>query len=122
MDRKRELKQLYKETKTHAGVYQIRNIKNGNRYIGSSRNVDTFNGKKFELKMGTYKNKELQNEWNTYGENCFVFEVLEILNKEENPSQYSDEKDALRKLEAKWRLNLQGSEFHEEIIYETPSD
>lgn len=36
MDRKKELKQLYKETKIEAGVYQIRNTVNNKVFIGST--------------------------------------------------------------------------------------
>jgi hypothetical protein len=105
MERKEELKQLYKESKTQAGVYQIKNTKNQKIFIGSTMNLKTLNGKRFELKMGSHKNKLLQNEWNEYGEDAFVFEVLEVLEKKE--TGYFDAKDELAKLEAKWLEKLQ---------------
>jgi group I intron endonuclease len=105
MNRKEELKQLYKEIKIHAGVYQIKNTKNQKIFIGSSMNLKTLNGKRFQLKMGTHYNKMLQKEWNEFGEEAFVFEVLEILEKKEDG--YFDTKDALKKLEEKWIAKLQ---------------
>lgn len=105
MDRKQELKRLYKETKTEAGVFQIRNLQNHKIYIESTLNLKTINGKRFRLDLGTYQNKELQKEWKEYGEKTFVFEVLEIL---ETPEEgYSDVKDALKKLKEKWLDKLQ---------------
>ena len=105
MDRKKELKQLYKETKTEAGIYQIKNTQNGKIFIGSTRNLRTLKGKQFELEMGTSTNKELQHEWNEFGKEAFVFEVLEVLKKKE--SEYFDEKNELKKMEEAWLDKLQ---------------
>ncbi|QDS37588.1 GIY-YIG nuclease family protein [Brevibacillus brevis] len=100
-----ELKQLYKESKTQAGVYQIKNTQNQKIWISATRNLKTMNGKLFTLKIGSHINKQLQREWNEYGEEAFVFEVLEVLKKKEDG--YFDEKDALKKLEQKWLDQLQ---------------
>ncbi|MEH7749426.1 GIY-YIG nuclease family protein, partial [Neobacillus drentensis] len=37
MDRKKELKQLYKETPVEAGIYQIKNTKNQKSFIASTK-------------------------------------------------------------------------------------
>jgi len=105
MDRKKELKQQYKETKIIAGVYQIKNTKNNKVLIESTRNLQTINGKKFMLKMGSHPNKALQAEWNSFGEEAFVFEVLETL--KEKQDGYFNVKDELIKLEEKWIEQLQ---------------
>lgn len=105
MDRKEELKRQYKETKSEAGVYQIRNTKNEKVFIESTMNFKTINGKRFTLETGTYQNRLLQNEWNEFGEEVFVFEVLEILEIPE--TGYFDAKDALKKLKEKWLEKLQ---------------
>lgn len=62
----------------YSGVYVIKNILNGKRYIGSSFNVkrrlkDHF----FKLSKNTHHNKHLQAAWNKYGEKHFVFQILE---------------------------------------------
>lgn len=105
MNRKQELKQLYKEVKTEAGVYQIRNKQNGKVWIEATRNLKTMNGKQFMLKHGSHTSKALQEDWNRYGEDAFAFEVLEVLEKKNDP--YFDETDALEKLENKWLDKLQ---------------
>ncbi|MBO0996316.1 GIY-YIG nuclease family protein [Bacillus sp. SD075] len=105
MDRKKELKQLYKETKVEAGVYQIRNTVNNKVFIGSTRNLKTLKGKQFELEMGTNTNKVLQGEWNQYGKDAFSFEVLEVLKAKE--TGFFDVKRELKKLEEEWMEKIQ---------------
>ena len=110
MERKAELKQLFKELENQAGIYQIKNIKNQKVLILSTPNFKTINGKQFQLEMGGFMNKDLQKEWNEYGKDAFVFEVLEVLEKKEDgryAGGYSDLKTALEKLEEKWLDKLQ---------------
>jgi len=100
VDRRKELAQQYKEMKTEAGVYQIRNTENNKVFIGSTPNLKTLNGKMISLNTGTHLNRPLQQEWNEYGKDAFVFEVLEVLVPKKEG--YFDAKDALKKLEEKW--------------------
>lgn len=105
MDRKKELKQLYKETPIEAGVYQITNTKNQKIFIGSTKNLKTLNGVKFQFETNSHKNKELQKEWNSFGKDAFIIEVLEILKKKDDP--YFNEKEELGELEEKWLEQIQ---------------
>ena len=105
MERKKELKRIYKESETEAGVYQIKNTKNKKVFVVSTMNLKTINGKKFQLEMGGYKNEKLQKEWNEYGKEAFVFEVLEVLEKKDD--EYFNAKEELEKLEEKWLDKLQ---------------
>jgi hypothetical protein len=104
MERKKELKMQYKETKTIAGVYQIKNTINNKVFIGSTKNLKTLNGVKFTLETGTSYNKELQKEWNEYGKNAFIIEELERLKEDQQPSNL---KNDLKELEEKWLEKLQ---------------
>ena len=105
LDRKKELKQLYKEMKTEGGVYQIRNTKNNKVFVTATPNLKTMNGRKGMLIGGVHKNRQLQEEWNQFGEEAFVFEVLEVL--EEKEEGFFDKADELKKLEQKWLDKLQ---------------
>lgn len=105
MDRRKELKQEAREAKTDAGVYQIKNNRNGKVLIVSTRNFKTMNGQRFTLEMGSHTNKALQQEWREFGGEAFTFEVLEVLKKEDSP--YFDERGALKKLEEAWLERLQ---------------
>ncbi|MFZ7120841.1 MAG: DUF2087 domain-containing protein [Eubacteriaceae bacterium] len=104
MERKKQLKQQYKDTKIEAGVYQITNISNKKVLIVATPNVKTINGRLMELRGGMHRNKELQDDWNKYGENSFEFDILEIL--KEPKEGFFDKKDELKKLELKWLNKL----------------
>ena len=105
-NRREELKQLAKEIKTEAGVYQIRNKENGKRYVASTPNLKSLNGQQFMLNMGSHRNRRLQEEWKQYGEDSFAIEVVEKLKVPEG-NLFFDVKDALKKLEASWIEKLQ---------------
>ncbi|WP_445491647.1 GIY-YIG nuclease family protein [Niallia sp. 03133] len=105
MDRKKELKQLYKEMPIEAGIYKIQNKQNGKVFIGSTRNTKTLNGVKFMLNKGGHTNKELAAEWKQYGEQAFTVEVIDTVKKKNDP--YFNEKEELKKLEEKWLEELQ---------------
>ena len=69
--------------KKRVGVYQIRNIITGKIYIGSSVDIDTrWAEHKRDLRVGKHRNKRLQNSYNKHGETSFVYEVLELTNKD----------------------------------------
>ena len=92
MKTKKELKQEYKQTKFPMGVFRIRNLINGKIFIGSSVNLDKiWNSHKFKLNNGLHPNKELQKDWNDYGENNFVYEILEEIKESAEPADYEKE-------------------------------
>lgn len=63
------------------GIYQIRCLVTGDRYIGSSRDIEKrLYSHQWELRRGNWQNSptsHLQRAWNKHGEDSFVFEVLE---------------------------------------------
>jgi ribosomal protein S18 len=82
MKTKKELKEEYKQMKTPMGVFQIKNIANNKVLIDNSIDmVSKWNRHKMELKFGNHRNRTFQKDWNDYGENNFVFEVLSELKK-----------------------------------------
>jgi group I intron endonuclease len=62
----------------NGGIYQIRNLINNKRYIGSTVNIDKrwYEHKK-SLRKNIHVNEYLQNAWNKYGEDNFDFDILE---------------------------------------------
>ena len=105
INRRKELIRQYKEIKIEAGVYQIKNTKNQKVFVTSTPNLKTMNGKPMMLRGGVHKNKKLQEEWNKFGEEAFVFEVLEALKEKEEG--YFDKTGELKELEKKWLEKLQ---------------
>ena len=64
-------------------MYQIRNIINNKRYIGSTVNFKTrWKGHRKALIEGTHHSFRLQNAWNKDDEKSFVFETIERLERE----------------------------------------
>lgn len=67
-----------------SGIYQIRNIVNGKVYVGSSVNLrKRKNGHLSTLRNNKHSSTHLQRAFNRYGEDAFVFEVLEICDVDE---------------------------------------
>jgi group I intron endonuclease len=66
-----------------AGVYEIVNIVNGKRYIGSSVNASgRMRGHERNLQLCRYGNSHFQHAWNKHGEENFIFRVLLYCNVE----------------------------------------
>lgn len=61
-----------------SGIYQILNIANGHRYIGSAVNRRArWTRHRSDLRHNRRQNSHLQAAWNLYGEAAFAFTVLE---------------------------------------------
>jgi group I intron endonuclease len=61
------------------GVYAIRNVLNGEVYIGAAKDVvRRWRHHKRTLKQNTSHHPKLQQAWLTYGEGCFEFVMLEL--------------------------------------------
>ena len=106
MKSRKELNREYQERPKPAGVFQVKNNSNGKVLLGSSLNLDgALNGHRFMLKMGSHRNKALQEDWNEYGADKFAFEILEVVQVREDPNfNLSDE---LTLLEMIWLEKLQ---------------
>ena len=88
MKTKKELKDEYKQMKFPMGVFQVKNIGNNKVLIDHSLDMESkWNRHKMELKFGNHRNRELQKDWNEYGEGNFVFEVLSELKKSEKENR-----------------------------------
>ncbi|MFB6456702.1 GIY-YIG nuclease family protein [Chitinophaga sp. Hz27] len=105
MSSKKELKQQFKEMEFRKGVYQLRNIHNNKLFIGSSMDVDrAWNSLRVQLMSGNHANTALQQDWNTYGEAGFAYEIVEILKVPSDPQ--ADIKAALKTLETLVMMEL----------------
>src|SRR5579872_30598 len=63
-----------------SGIYIITNTGTGDCYIGSSTNVEKrLTRHRYMLRLGEHHSKLLQKAWDQYGEDAFVFDVLEIV-------------------------------------------
>ena len=68
-----------------SGIFKITNIINGKFYIGSSVNVlKRWAVHKSLLNQNKHHSPYLQNSWNKYGKDNFIFEILEYCNPDKN--------------------------------------
>jgi group I intron endonuclease len=103
---RQEIKREYRERKIPAGIFQVRNVANGKVLLGSSLNLEgPLNGHKFMLKMGRHRNSALQDDWNKYGEDRFLFEILEVVKVKDDPNFNLE--DEMTLLEQIWLEKLQ---------------
>lgn len=95
MDRRKELKAIYKEMKPDMGIYMYQCNPTGKVYIGASKRLKAImNRANFQLGMGSFLNKGLQDEWNEYGKENFTVEILDTLTydkKDEGKKDYSED-------------------------------
>lgn len=64
MDRRKELKEQYKNMKPDMGVFIIKSAIAGKCYIEATQDLkSTINSTKLKLELGFHPNKELQKEW-----------------------------------------------------------
>jgi group I intron endonuclease len=68
-----------------AVIYRITNMANGKFYIGSAESFARREWQhKYALRRNEHKNPRLQAAWNKYGEEMFVFEVIEEIAPDRN--------------------------------------
>lgn len=106
MDRRRELKKEYKQNPPEMGIFQVKNNCSGKIFIGATVNVQgMLNRIAFQLEVGSYKERELQNDYNQCGAENFSFDILDILEPDKEPKK--DYSDDLKELESIWLEKLQ---------------
>ncbi|MFH0770521.1 MAG: GIY-YIG nuclease family protein [Candidatus Peregrinibacteria bacterium] len=76
---------MEKPTSGLMGIYQIRNGKTDERYIGSSLSIhNRLKKHMLDLIKGVHINRSLQESWNKDGVESFLFSILELVgNREE---------------------------------------
>lgn len=99
MDRKKKLKELYKNMKPDMGVFCIKANFTNKCLIESTQDLkSTINGSRFRLNAGNYLNSGLQKDWIEHGEDNFTIEVLEVLqyDDDELKTDYSEDLQILK--------------------------
>ncbi|MGE5380518.1 MAG: GIY-YIG nuclease family protein [Methylocystaceae bacterium] len=106
MDRRKELKLQYKQNPPPMGVYQIRNQVNGKVWVTSAMNLHgAVNRYPSQFTFGSFQIKALQDDWNQYGPDAFVLEILETVDLNEYPE--NEWPAAVAMLEEMWIEKLQ---------------
>ena len=88
-ERKKALLREYKETPLPMGVFQIKNNVTGKLLLLKALNLPgIINRHQLELRRGMHRNRQLQKDWNQYGESAFSFDILDSLKPEEYLPEY----------------------------------
>lgn len=94
-------------TEIEMGIIKIHNKVTGYSFVGICKNLyKPFEGIKFRLGTGTCKPKKMQEDWNTYAEDSFTFEVVEKLKPKEGATE-KEKVDELNELMKMW-IDSQG--------------
>jgi len=115
MDRKRELRQMYKQMKPEMGIVLIRSRTDNKCALIASKNLKgTVNRLDFGFDDCGFLIKELREAWKRQGRDSFDIEVLDRLeyDKDETKTDYTEELETLAEI---WRekLTAQGCVFYE---------
>lgn len=116
MNKKKELKALYKEMKPDMGIFMVQCLKNNKCYLEAVQDLKSrINRTKFQLDFGNFPNQELQQDWQQYGRENFKFEILEQLDydRDEQKTDYSEELEILLQI---WsdKLSAQNTKLYNE--------
>ncbi|QOY89733.1 GIY-YIG nuclease family protein [Paludibaculum fermentans] len=88
---RKEINRKYKEQKPNMGIFAVRCAAGGLVWVGSTRNLDAAkNSHWFALGHGSHRDRALQEAWNGYGAEAFVYEVLEKLDEDLLPIAVAD--------------------------------
>ena len=86
--------------KIYKGIYCIMNTTNGKKYIGSSINIkERWKTHKRLLNKGIHDNNHLQNAWNKYGKDRFIFYIIQEIDVENRIDLFKYEDDYILKFE-----------------------
>lgn len=111
MDRKKELKRLYRQTKPRMGVFIVRCDRDKKCFLKETKDLrGVMNGCAVRLSAGIHPCRELQKEWNRLGAGCFTIKILEELpyDADETKTDYSEDLALLRMI---WEEKLQKERF-----------
>ncbi|MEA4988163.1 MAG: GIY-YIG nuclease family protein [Anaerovorax sp.] len=108
MDRqsRKEKIEAYKQRKVIGGIYLIKNTVNGKSLLQSSTDLaGSKNRFEFSCHTGSCMIYKLKKDWEEFGKDVFVFEVLEELVKKETqtPKEFSED---IKTLEEIWMEKL----------------
>ncbi len=99
----------YKLKAPNRGVFVVRCRPSGRAWVGASPNLDAARNLTLAtLRMGSHRERTMQDDWNTHGETAFQFEVLETLDPDILAMSVAD---ALKTKKHEWAEQLSAPEL-----------
>ncbi|KLU39731.1 MAG: GIY-YIG nuclease family protein [Limnochordia bacterium] len=99
--RKKELKEQYKQMKPEMGILMVTSLANNKHFLIAAPNLRGMENRiKFQLSMGSFPNRTLQQDWDAYGEGNFKIETLDTLeySKDETKTDHREDLEELREI------------------------
>lgn len=100
MDRKKELKEMYKQMRPEMGIFIIESKTSNKYYLEVTQNLQgKMNSVRFQLESGGFRiNELLQKEWKELGSDNFEIRILEKLgyDNDESKTDYSEELEIMK--------------------------
>ncbi len=102
---KRAARRAAKDNPPEMGVYRI--VAAGVSHVGAALDVRArLNRHRFQLRLGSHPNAALAGAWREAGEDGLRFEVLDVLERDEDGAAPADAAGELALLAALWRDRL----------------
>lgn len=77
------MNEILKNLKNRSGIYLITNVVNGKKYVGSAKDIhDRLYSHVYLLRKNKEHNAHFQSAWNKYGEDVFIWTVLEYCDED----------------------------------------
>lgn len=110
MDRKKQLKQEYRQMKPAMGVFAIQSLDTQKYYLEGTTNLKAaINRSIFQLNFGAHPNRELQKDWQKSGQERFVIKTIdELPYAEDQPTK--DYRDEVQELQEMWVEKLRSED------------
>jgi hypothetical protein len=88
MDRKKELANQYKQRKIIGGIFRVTNTKNGKYFLDYTPNLQAKqNAFEFMSSNGSCFDYKLKNDWETFGKQAFIFDIVATIEKKDVQTQ-----------------------------------
>ena len=100
---------FYIEGNYPCGIFRILNLRNGRTLLVPSVNIpSSIERHRAELNKGSHKNIELQKDWNEFGPENFLFDIVTVLNESD---KIQDADAELKKLMEKTDNDFSGLKY-----------
>jgi hypothetical protein len=84
--RMKSMREAYKSETKQAGIFRVTNTVTNKVFLGSTLNLHgPLNRLQFELQQGMSRISGLQEDYRRYGQDAFIFEVVEVIEPGKDP-------------------------------------
>lgn len=98
------MQRINEKLRFKCGIYEIFNLENGKRYVGSSKDLyNRLHEHLHNLNNNKAHNKHFQYSWNKHGEDSFIYGILEYCDEE---VRFDREQHYINSLEPEYNLTL----------------